>query len=86
MLPAHNRTLPLAMVGIGERVRLVTIASGQQLSHRLTEMGLTPGVEMEVMQDEGGTLLLAVRDTRLVLGRGMAHKIMVEALAARTGD
>ena len=71
--------LPLTMVGIGRPVKLVKITAGRQLCHRLTELGLTPGVSFEVMQDHGGPLLLAVRDSRLALGRGMASKILVEA-------
>ena len=67
------------MVGIGQPVKLVRITAGRQLSRRLTELGLTPGVNFQVMQDHGGPLLLAVRDTRLALGRGMASKILVEA-------
>jgi Fe2+ transport system protein FeoA len=56
------------------------VAAGKVLSRRLAEMGLTPGVQLEVLQDQGGPLLLAVRDSRLALGRGMAHKIFVEAV------
>jgi len=47
------------------------------VAHRLAELGLTPGVEMEVLQNKGGPILLAVRSTRLAIGRGMANKVMV---------
>lgn len=72
-----NGTLPLTMISPGQTVKLVEIATGRKLKHRLTELGLTPGVELEVMQDQGGPLLLSVYNSRLALGRGMAHKIMV---------
>lgn len=75
----QSAQLPLTMVGTGQLVKLVKITAGRQLCHRLTELGLTPGVNFEVMQDHGGPLLLAVRDSRLALGRGMASKILVEA-------
>ena len=77
----HNQTgnLPLAMVGTGQVVKLVKVAAGKMLTRRLAELGLTPGVQLEILQDQGGPLLLAVRDSRLVLGRGMAHKIIVQA-------
>ena len=74
----QNGYLPLAMVGTGQAVKLVKVAAGRILTRRLAEMGLTPGVRLEVLQDQGGPLLLAVRDSRLALGRGMAHKIIVE--------
>ncbi len=63
----------------GQLVRLTKIMAGRKLTHRLTELGLTPGVHFEVLHDHGGPLLLAVRDSRLALGRGMASKIFVEA-------
>jgi Fe2+ transport system protein FeoA len=69
------------MVCAGERVRLSEIRGGCGLTHRLTELGLTPGVEMEVLQQSGmGPLILSVRDTRLALGRGMAHRVLVHPL------
>jgi Fe2+ transport system protein FeoA len=34
-------------------------------------------VEMYVVHDAGGPLLVSVRDSRVALGRGMAHKLQV---------
>ncbi len=72
-----NGILPLTMISPGQTVKLIEISTGRKLKHRLTELGLTPGVELQVMQDQGGPLLLSVYNSRLALGRGMAHKIMV---------
>lgn len=80
MRMASSQLLPLSMAGPGRRVKLVEITAGHKLRHRLTELGLTPGVEMMIIQDEGGPVLLAVHDSRLALGRGMAHQIMVQPL------
>jgi ferrous iron transport protein A len=74
----ENCDLPLTMIAPGEPVKLVRIVAGHRLRRRLTELGLIPGVEFKIMQDEGGPLLLAVKDTRLALGRGMAHRIIVQ--------
>ena len=78
MRTPNNGLLPLSMVGTGQTVKLVEIMAGTKLRRRLTELGLTPGVELQVMQDQGGPLLLSVYNSRLAVGRGMAHKIMVE--------
>jgi Fe2+ transport system protein FeoA len=75
-----NSSFPLTMAVRGQLVRLTKIMAGRKLTHRLTELGLTPGVNFEVLHDHGGPLLLAVRDSRLALGRGMASKILVEAV------
>ncbi len=75
-----NGKIPLTMVSPGERVKLVEVTAGHGARRRLTELGLIPGVELSVVQNKGGPLLLAVHDSRLALGRGMAHKITVKPL------
>lgn len=72
--------LPLPLVPQGQHVRVVEIDAGRQANHRLTEMGITRGTEVAILQDNGGALLLAIGDTRLALGRGLAHKIRVQCL------
>lgn len=76
----ENSMFPLTMVKKGQPVRLAKIIAGRKVAHRLTELGLTPGVNFEVLHDHGGPLLLAVRNSRLALGRGMASKILVESV------
>lgn len=73
----HGRVRPLSEIPRGRRVKLVEIEAGCRAARRLAEMGLTPGVELEVLQDSGGPLLLAVRGARLAIGRGIAHKVLV---------
>lgn len=68
---------PLSQTASGLTVRLVRIEAGKKLKHRLTELGLTPGVSLTVIQDNGGPLLVSVRDSRVALGRGMADKMFV---------
>ena len=70
--------LPLTMVGSGRLVKLIKISAGRKLVRRLGELGLTPGVHFEIVHDHGGPLLLAVRSSRLALGRSMASQILVE--------
>lgn len=71
------RGMPLTMAEAGRPVRLVRVNGGEGFCHRLAELGLTPGVEMTVVQDAGGPLMLCVRDSRIAVGRGMAHKMEV---------
>ena len=70
----------LSDVPVGQNVKLVKIHAGRRLAHRLAELGLTPGVEFSVLQDNGGPLVICVRDTRIAIGRGMAKKISVELI------
>lgn len=76
--PEAGDVRTLTMVAPGQTVQVVEIGGGRNVVHRLAEMGIVRGAEVRVMQDCGGPLLLAVRDTRLALGRGLAHKIRVQ--------
>lgn len=72
--------MPLTMATPGEDVKLVAIRGGQRVRKRLADLGLTPGTVLQVVQaDAWGPLIVAFKDdARLALGRGMAHKMMVE--------
>jgi len=52
---------------------------GRELTSRLTSLGLTPGADLEVIQNYGrGPLIINVRGTHVALGRGEARKLFVE--------
>ncbi len=70
-------TYPLTDVPSNHTVQLLHIDAGRKAAQRLAEMGLTPGVQFDVLQNNGGPLLLRVRGSRLAVGRGMAEKIQV---------
>ncbi|NTW03497.1 MAG: ferrous iron transport protein A [Oscillochloris sp.] len=80
MNPADQPPLPLAMAGAGARVRLVEVTGGERSAHRLAELGLIPGIELTILSDNGSTLLIAVGDTRMALGAGIAHTVLVSTV------
>lgn len=70
---------PLSGVGSGTSVVLRRIRGGQDLLNRLLALGFVPGATVEVRHNErSGPLLVAVKGDRIMLGRGMAEKMMVE--------
>lgn len=69
--------MPLSMAATGQPLRLIAVQTEHKLIHRLAELGLTPGVELTVVQDAGGPLLVAVRGSRIAIGRGIAHLVQV---------
>ena len=69
---------PLSIVNEGETVKLISIDAGRGLNSRLASMGLLPNVEITVVNNtHPGPFVIIVKDTKMMLGRGMAHKIMV---------
>jgi len=65
-------------VPAGARARIKGLNAGHGLATRLMQMGLTPGAEIEVLNNSRGPILLRVRGVTIALGRGMARKIIVE--------
>ncbi|MFH1068851.1 MAG: FeoA family protein [Candidatus Glassbacteria bacterium] len=68
----------LSDIKAGEIVRLFSVLGGEQFKERMVAMGLSPGISFEVVRNRaGGPVVLSIRGARLILGRGMSHKIMV---------
>jgi len=71
-------TMALAMAAVGEELVLVCICGGRKIQHRLAEMGLGPGVRFSVhSRGWPGPFIISLKDSRLVLGRGMVHRVLV---------
>jgi ferrous iron transport protein A len=69
---------PLSKIRSGEKARLVTIEAGRGLSNRLASMGLVSNVEITVVSNSHpGPFVINVKGSKVMLGRGMANKIMV---------
>jgi len=75
----ENKQLkPLSKVKVGETVKLARINAGRGLNSRLTAMGLVPDVEITVVNNSHpGPFVISVKGSKMMLGRGMAQKIMV---------
>lgn len=70
--------LPLAQCPRDHRACLRCLEVDRCILHRLTELGMTPGVELRVVHDAGGPMLVSVRGSRVAIGRDLAEKIWVE--------
>jgi ferrous iron transport protein A len=69
---------PLSEITKGSQVTLNKVAVGRELTSRLTSLGLTPGVVVQVLQNQGrGPIIVNVRGTHVALGRGEAEKLLV---------
>ena len=70
--------MTLSTAHIGEEVRLIGIDGGRSLRKRLAELGLNVGMNFKVVnQITDGPMIIAIKESRLAIGRGMAHKILV---------
>ena len=71
--------LPAGTVG-----QVAALPHHHGLARRLIALGLTPGAEVRVLQNQrGGAMIVLVRDTRVALGCREAQRILVRAKASR---
>lgn len=76
--PGGNGAVPLDSIATGRRVRLVNVDAGHELRARLVAMGLVPGRQITVTRNTGGgPVVVTAGQTRLALGRGMVHRMLV---------
>lgn len=73
--------IPLFLARKGEKVKVVGIAGGEGMVRRLAEMGLYPGVEIEIISNgQRGPTIVGICEAKVGLGHGMAGRIFVEPL------
>ena len=69
---------PLSQAKSGEKVRLVRVEAGRGLSNRLVAMGILPNELIVVVNNRHpGPFVINVKGSKIMLGRGMAQKIIV---------
>ena len=74
----EKKAVLLSAVESGTRVKVLQIDAGHGLRSRLTAMGILPNTEITVVKNShSGPFVLNVKGSKIVLGRGMAHKIVV---------
>jgi len=68
----------LSSISLNKEVILVNITGGHAMRKRLADMGLIERVRFKVLQSHpSGPCVLILNKTRLVIGKGMAQKIIV---------
>jgi ferrous iron transport protein A len=72
----------LADLSVGARGRVHAVLGGDELSLRLLEMGLTPGVEVAVVGTAplGDPVELELRGYRLSVRRSEAARVQIDSL------
>lgn len=74
------KTRKLNQISTGQSATVIGMRGGTGFHNKLASMGISLGFDVEVIEPEpsgGGAMLIAIGSTRLMLGHGMAEKIMV---------
>lgn len=72
-----SNPVPLIMLRPGCTARICDVRGCRGTCRRLSDMGLGPNTQVEVMEGGQGPLIVKVNGSCYALGRGMASKIMV---------
>jgi DtxR family Mn-dependent transcriptional regulator len=75
--------IPLTLLQKDHNGIIVSINAGMRATRRLTSLGLIPGTKISKISSAPfqGPVQLKVRETRLVVGRGLAEKILVRDIS-----
>ena len=77
-----KKKIPLAHLPRNHRAAIVKIYGGHGLQRRLRVMGVREGQIVKVVSRQPlmGPLTINIGSCQMTMGRGMAHKIIVEVL------
>jgi ferrous iron transport protein A len=77
-----STNISLADLENGQTGIIISMHDGKKASKRLADLGLKPGTEITVRSRTlfSGPVQIEVNGSKLVLGRGLATKIIVELL------
>ncbi len=69
--------MPLSMVNVGEKRSIQRITGKDDVRRFLENLGFVEGSSVTVVSENGGNLIVNVKDTRVAIDRSMANRIMV---------
>ena len=78
-------TIPLSRMNKGQTGCVLALRGGRDFQQRILSLGLSVGCEIELLQKGSadhteGPVVVRSGDTRLMVGHGMAEKIIVREL------
>ena len=70
--------MPLSFAPFGKELVVKKINLDENLTKRLGTLGLLVGSKLISLSSDGGSLILKIKESRLVLNKGIAMKILVD--------
>ena len=80
MIDTPSQLTCLSSVMVGERARIACIDGDRNLARRLLSLGLREGVEVEVIQRRGRSVVVSIAGTRVAIGSTIAEKLLMRVL------
>jgi len=77
-----KKTTVLTYLPLKTKARIASMNGGHRFNQRMQVMGIREGQIVEVISKQPfmGPLTIAINNHKMTIGRGMAHKIIVEII------
>ena len=69
--------MPLTLIGVGRRCRIKCVTGDDSVRKHLGSLGFTVGVEIEIVSEMGGNLIIGIMGSRVAIDHGLAKRIIV---------
>lgn len=69
--------MPLTMMDTGKPNVIKKIGGREETRRFLENLGFVTGATVTVVSENGGNMIVNIKDTRVAIGKDMANKIMV---------
>ena len=69
--------MPLTMLGSGETASIKRVGGQNEVKKFLESLGFVTGEEVKVVSENGGNIIVQVKESRVAVSKGIANKIMV---------
>ena len=69
--------MPVTMAKAGETVIISRIMGTDEVRQHLSELGFVVGEKITVVSNNGGNVILQVKDARIALDEKMANRVIV---------
>lgn len=70
-----HEMMPITMAAPGEKILIKRISGKDEVRRHLNELGLVDGEYVTVIQNNGGNVIMQVKDGRIALDEKMAMRI-----------
>jgi Fe2+ transport system protein FeoA len=70
--------MPLSMVNSGKAVKVLAINGSHAMQMRLINLGIMPGVMVQILTRDSSSLLLKISSTRLMVQSSIAYQVQVQ--------
>ena len=69
--------MPLTLVRVGQSASIKMVQGKDETRKFLGSLGFTAGESVTVVSENGGNLILSIKNSRIALDRSMAQRIQV---------